>query len=107
MAANSVSSEPGANSVASRGFEPFFPLAASAVRRRCLVAVGNWWLSSVSIRCSRFHPSLHYGYEVRHEMDPDPVVWRKSVLVSCDASGRGKHLRAMTNQPLRVGVSGV
>ena len=53
MAANSVSSEPAAKSAAPRGFEPFFPLATSSVRRRCLVAVANC-SPPPSIRCGPF-----------------------------------------------------
>ena len=41
MADSSASSEPAANSAATRGFEAFFPLAAFAALRRCLVAAGN------------------------------------------------------------------
>src|ERR1039458_9140395 len=41
MTDSSASSDPAANSGATRGCEPFFRFPASAVRRRCLAAVGN------------------------------------------------------------------
>ena len=53
MADSSVSSEPAGNSAATRGLEPFFPLAASGVRRRCLVAVANCF-PLASIPCAAF-----------------------------------------------------
>ena len=77
MADNLASSEPTANSAASRGFEPFFLVATPAVRRRCLVAVGNCFPSNKYTLVAAFACRCLMADKARH--GTEPVVGRKAV----------------------------